>query len=124
MKDTILDTVLENMKYTFVRGMLVKPLEDVYVEKEIIKPVNTGKKDENGFEITDTETVTEKVLTTFKTGIVLAIPAGYEWPDKENHPEVGDTVAFARKAATDFDLFKDSKIINPYDIVAFIKSNE
>lgn len=116
----ILNTVLDGLLFTPTKDMLVKPLEDEYVEKEIIKPVDTGKKDEHGYEISDTETVKEKVLTTFKKGIVLSLPKGYQWPDENNHPEVGDVVAYPRKAAIDFDLFKDSQLVNPYNVVAYV----
>lgn len=119
----ILQTVLDKLTYIPTKDMIVKPLEDEYVEKEIIKPVYTGKKDENGYEITDSETTTEKVLTTFRKGIVLKLPTGYQWQDENNHPEVGDVVAYPRKQATDFDLFKDSQLVNPYNVVAFIKSD-
>lgn len=117
----LLDSVVDKIEYSFTRDILVKPLADEYVEKEIIKPVMTGVKDEDGTEINDTETTKEKVLTTFAKGIVLAIPSGYEWTDKNNHPEVGDIIAYSRKHSVDFDLFKDSKLVNPYNVVAFIK---
>lgn len=117
----LLDTVLSKLEFQFCKDMLVKPLEDEYVEKEITKPVNTGEVDENGYQITDSETVVEKVPTIFKRGIVLAIPSGYQWQDAENHPEVGDIVAYPRKSAIDFDLFKDSQLINPYNVIGFIK---
>ena len=58
----ILKTVIDGLVYIPTKDMIVKPLEDEYVEKEIIKPVETGKKDENGYDINDTETVKEKVL--------------------------------------------------------------
>lgn len=117
----LLDTVLSKLEFQFCKDMLVKPLEDEYVEKEITKPVNTGEVDENGYQITDSETVVEKVPTIFKRGIVLAIPSGYQWQDAENHPEVGDIVAYPRKSAIDFDLFKDSQLINPYNVIGFAK---
>lgn len=117
----LLDTVLSKLEFQFCKDMLVKPLEDEYVEKEITKPVNTGEVDENGYQITDSETVVEKVPAIFKRGIVLAIPSGYQWQDAENHPEVGDIVAYPRKSAIDFDLFKDSQLINPYNVIGFIK---
>ena len=122
--DKVLETVLSKLEYIPTKEIIVKPLEDVYVEKEIIKPVDTGKKDSNGYDISDTETVKEKVLATFKKGIVLSIPSGYEWQDKNNHPEVGDTIVYARKHAIDFDLFKDTQLINPYNVVAYIKGNK
>jgi len=119
----LLNSVIEGLDFLPTKEMIVKPLEDEYVEKEIIKPVTTGEKDENGYEINDSETITEKVLTTFRKGIVLRLPNGYQWPDNDNHPEVGDVVAYSRKHAIDFDLFKDSQLINPYNVVAYIKGN-
>lgn len=120
----ILKTVIDGLVYIPTKDMIVKPLEDEYVEKEIIKPVETGKKDENGYDINDTETVKEKVLTTFRKGIVLRLPSGYQWQDENNHPEVGDVVAYSRKASINFDLFKDSQLVNPYNVVAFVKGEK
>lgn len=125
MKDysKILDTVVKGIDFIPTKELIVKPLKDEYVKKEITKPINTGKKDEHGYEINDSETVKEKVLTTFKKGIVLKVPSGYQWPDNDNHPEVGDVVCYARKHAIDFDLFKDSQLVNPYNVVAYIKGD-
>lgn len=120
----LLDTVLSKLEFQFIKDILVKPLPEEYVEKEITKPINTGETDENGYQITDSETVKEKVPTVFKKGIVLAIPANYEWQNPENHPEVGDIIAYSRKSTIDFDLFKDSQLVNPYNVVAFIKRNQ
>ena len=117
----LLNTVLSKLEFQFIKDILVKPLPEEYIEKEITKPINTGETDENGYQITDSETVTEKVPTTFKKGIVLAIPANYQWRDPTNHPEVGDIIAYSRKSTIDFDLFKDSQLVNPYNVVAFIK---
>lgn len=122
MEDKILETVLDNLEYSFCKDMLVKPLADEYVEKEIVKPVITGK-DKDNMDLNDTEVSKEKVLTTFRKGIVLATPPGYQWLDADNHPEVGDIVAYPRKTAIDFDLYKTSQLINPYNVVAFIKKN-
>ena len=117
----LLNTVLSKLEFQFIKDILVKPLPEEYIEKEITKPINTGETDENGYQITDSETVTEKVPTTFKKGIVLAIQANYQWTDPNNHPEVGDIIAYSRKSTIDFDLFKDSQLVNPYNVVAFIK---
>lgn len=117
----LLDTVLSKLEFQFIKDILVKPLPEEYVEKEITKPINTGETDENGYQITDSETITEKVPTTFKKGIVLSIPSNYQWIDPDNHPEVGDIIAYSRKSTIDFDLFKDSQLVNPYNVVAFIK---
>lgn len=120
----LLDQVLEKVEYSFTRDILVKPLPEEYIEKEISEPVPTGKKDVDGIDKYDTKTEVKKVPTTFRKGIVLAIPSNYEWQDKENHPEVGDIVAYPSKAAAHFDLFKDSQLVNPYNVVAFISKNK
>lgn len=119
----IIDDIQKVLKFEFTRDILIKPLPVEYVEKEITEPVATGKKDKDGVDKYDTKTEVKKVPTTFRKGIVLAIPSGYEWQDKNNHPEVGDTIAFPAKAAAYFDLFKDSQLVNPYNVVAFIKKS-
>ena len=82
-KDNILlDQVLEKVEYSFTRDILVKPLPEEYIEKEISEPVPTGKKDVDGIDKYDTKTEVKKVPTTFRKGIVLAIPSNYEWQDK------------------------------------------
>lgn len=121
-KDNILlKGVVDKIEYTFTRDILVKPLPEEYIEKEISEPVPTGKKDKDGIDQYETKTEVKKVPTFFKKGIVLAVPAGYEWQDKDNHPEVGDLVAYPSKGTVAFDLFKDSQLVNPYNVVAFIK---
>lgn len=118
---TILDTVLDNLDYQMTKNMLVKPLPEVIVEKEISTPTPTGEIDEDGVAKYDTVTSIEKVPAMFRKGIVLALPGGYQWPDESNHPEVGDTVVYSNKAATYFDLYKDSQLVNPYNVEAFIR---
>lgn len=120
----LLNSVTPNLGFIPTRDMIVKPMEDEYVEKVITKPVDTGKKDENGYIISESKEEKESVLTTFRKGIVLRLPVGYQWPDPNSHPEVGDIVAYPRRQSTDFDLFKDSQLVNPYNVVAFIPAVE
>lgn len=121
-KDKILlNQVIDKVEYTFTRDILVKPLPEEFIEKEVSEPVATGKKDKDGIDQYETKTEVKKVPTNFKKGIVLAIPTGYEWQDKDNHPEVGDLVAYPGKVTASFDLFKDSQLVNPYNVVAFIR---
>lgn len=56
----LLNTVLSKLEFQFIKDILVKPLPEEYIEKEITKPINTGETDENGYQITDSETVTRK----------------------------------------------------------------
>ena len=52
----------------------------------------------------------------FAKGIVLAIPTSIECS-----VSVGEVIVYPKKFAKGFDLFKDSQLIKPYDIVAKVK---
>lgn len=119
----ILDTVLDKLDYQFVRDMLVKPLADLKVTKEVTEMVPKEGTEQNAYPTLEPKTEVKEVEAFFKTGVVLALPSNYTWPDPENHPEVGDIVAYSRKGLIDFDLFKDSQVVNPYNVVAFIRKS-
>jgi len=119
----ILDTVLDKLEYQFFRDMLVKPLADVKVTKEVTELVPKEGTEDQAYPTMEHKTEIKEVDATFKTGVVLALPSNYIWPDPDNHPEVGDIVAYSRKGLIDFDLFKDSQVVNPYNVVAFIKKS-
>ena len=97
MEDKVLETVVNGIKYTMLKDVLVKPLEPVMVTKEITEQIPTGEVDEDGFNKYDTQTETKEVESEYK---------------------VGDTIVYNKKFAKDFDLFKDSQLVKPYDIIA------
>lgn len=111
-----LETVTGNLPFTFEKDILVKPLEIEKIEKEITRQVPTGEKDEDGFEKYETETTTEEVTSDFRKGVILALPSTYE-----GHLKIGDTVVYVDKFAKYFDLFKDSQLVKPYDVIAVMK---
>ena len=113
MEDKVLETVLKGIEYTFLKDVLVKPLPPVMVTKEVVEQIPTGETDEDGYNKYDTKTETKEVEANFVTGVVLAIPPGIETEYK-----IGDTVVYNKKFAIDFDLFKDSKLVKLYDIIA------
>lgn len=113
MEDKVLETVVNEVEFNFLKDVLVKPLPAVMVEKEVTEQVPTGEKDEHGFELYDTKTEVKPVESNWATGIVLALPA----IDTLNIA-VGDTIVYNKKFAIDFDLFKDSQLVKPYDIIA------
>jgi hypothetical protein len=114
--------------------MFVKPLKPKTTVKEITEPVNTGKKDEKGFVITDTKVTKKEVPCEFQEGIILSMPVEYGWlapdgtPMKDEYiPKVGDHVIFNIKSVKTFDCFGSSLnmaeqpvLLNPYNIVATI----
>ena len=115
-EDKVLETVVNGIKYTFFKDVLVKPLAIKMISKEVVTQVPTKEVDEDGFNKYDTVTEVKEVESSYGTGIVLSIPNGLETPFT-----VGDTVVYNRRHAVDFDLFKDSQLIKPYDIIAIVK---
>ena len=116
MGNTPLDTVINSLEYIPVKDILVKPLDPIKVTKEIVEQVPTGKKDENGFEEYETKTEVKEVTSDFSKGIIIAIPV-----DITTDLTVGNVIVYPTKFAKDFDLFKDSQLVKPYDIVAVVK---
>lgn len=116
MGNSPLDTVINSLEYIPVKDILVKPLDPIKVTKEIVEQVPTGKKDENGFEEYETKTEVKEVTSDFSKGIIIAIPV-----DITTDLKVGDVIVYPTKFAKDFDLFKDSQLVKPYDIVAVVK---
>ena len=116
MGNTPLDTVINSLEYIPVKDILVKPLDPIKVTKEMVEQVPTGKKDENGFEEYETKTEVKEVPSDFSKGIIIAIPV-----DITTDLKVGDIIVYPTKFAKDFDLFKDSQLVKPYDIVAVVK---
>lgn len=131
------ETIDNKLEYTFIDKFLVKELEPTMIEVKVKKPIPSEKqegKDENSIEAVDfdkTEEVTETVAAKYKKGVVLKVPTKYI--DTYNTAvetakihtmatqmiNVGDTIVY--KWSEDFDLFKDSKIVSVYDIVAICK---
>ena len=115
-EDKVLATVVNGIKYTFFKDVMVKPLAIKMISKEVVTQVPTKEVDEDGFNKYDTVTEVKEVESSYGTGIILSIPGGLEMPFT-----VGDTVVYNRRHAVDFDLFKDSQLIKPYDIIAIVK---
>lgn len=114
MEDKVLETVVNGMEFEPLKDVLVKPLAPIIIKKEVSEMVGTGEKDVDGYEKFDTKTEVKEVESEWRTGIVLWIPEGLGVTDFE----VGDTIAYNKKFAKDFDLFKDSQLVKPYDAIA------
>lgn len=121
--ETLANIVSEGIKYDFTRFILVKPLEVQLVMKPLTAPQPTGELDENGEEILEMVKTEVETESTFRRGAVLSIPANI----KENKLngnidlKVGDIIIFPNKRSMDFDLFKDSVLVEPFDVVAIAK---
>ena len=115
--DKVLETVIEGIEYNFEKDILVKPLTPVMITKEYEEQIPTGEIDEEGFNKYTVEKHTKTVESDFAKGVVLAIPTA-----TDTTVAVGDTIVYPKKFAKDFDLFKDSQLVKPYDVVAKVKA--
>ena len=115
--DKVLETVIEGIDFTFEKDILVKPLEPVMITKEYEEQIPTGETDEEGFNKYEVKKHSKEIESDFARGIVLAVPT-----QVESSIKLGDTVVYPKKFAKDFDLFKDSQLVKPYDIVAKVKA--
>ena len=128
----VAQTVSDKLEYEFRNMFLVKPLDPIKVKKEFDTPVpitDVPEKDKDGVEAVDFEEVKteiKEVDSDFRTGIVLKIHHDYSLrvdDDKfqEMDIKVGDTIVYKAVAGKNFDLFKDSQLVNQYDIIAVKK---
>lgn len=117
MEDKILETVLSKLNYVVLKDVLVKPLEPIMVTKEVTEQVPTGEVDEDGYNKYETQTETKEVESEWAHGVVLSIPASLT----DSEFKAGDTVVYNKKFAKDFDLFKNSQLVKPYDVIAIVK---
>lgn len=117
-RDEVLETVRAGLTYIPLKDLLIKPLDPIKVSKEITEQIPTGEKDEDGFEKYDTKTEVKEVESEWAVGIIVDMPATME-DQFDLHP--GYKVIYNKKMAKDFDLFKDSQLVKPYDVVAICK---
>lgn len=116
MEDKVLETVVNSVKFTFEKDFLVKPLEPTMIKRKYTEQVPNGKKDEEGNNLYDTKEVVKEEESDFEKGIVISIPTVYD-----GSITCGNIVVYPKKFAKEFDLFKDSKLVKSYDIIAIEK---
>lgn len=130
LEDTkkLAQSIEKGIHYEFAKEFLVKPLPKKKIKKTFVMPVeskNQKGKDSNGVDAIDYETTeeTKEVDSTYMESVVLKLPKQYvsQMADdmgKYNLKiEVGDVIISSNDGRY-FDLFKDSKLISMYDVVA------
>lgn len=118
-EETILNFVTAGLQYEMVKDVLVKPLEVIKVKKLVNTPVETEEVDEDGNKLMDMEVKEVEVDSAFRSGIILSLPTGANYDETL---KVGMKIVYPFKYSIDFDLFKDSVLVKPYDIIAKVKS--
>lgn len=120
--ESIATYLSENIPYDMCKDVLVKPLEPIMIKREFSIPVVKDKVKEDGENISEYDEVTKEIRdveSNFARGIILKTIKkidGLEWPFN-----VGDTVVYNKKFSIEFDLFKNSVLVKPYDIIAIEK---
>jgi len=121
-----LATVIEaKLGYSFAKQILVKPLPVEKVFKTLTVPTATEEmeEDEEGnkipvMEMKETQVETESML---RKGVVISIPESLKANDNKFAGmtiNLGDTIVFPNKRSMDFDLFKDSALVDAFDVIA------
>lgn len=121
MNDTIeiVESLQEGIGYDMIKDVLIKPLAPVMLKREFDVPVVKEQTKEDGEEINEFEETKKEIReveSNFATGIILKMPAtqgGLDWAFK-----LGDTVVYNKRMSIEFDLFKDTVLVKPYDILA------
>ena len=121
------ESVSLKIEYNFLDNFLVKQLDPIKVKKEFSKPVSNNKPnvDENGIKAIDYDKIETEVKETdsdFRKGVIIKIPMSYERMETKPYDfKIGDVILFKDSRAGYFDLLKDSRLLNYYDIVAIAK---
>ena len=121
------ESVSLKIEYNFLDNFLVKQLDPIKVKKEFSKPVSNNKPnvDENGIKAVDYDKIETEVKETdsdFRKGVIIKIPMSYERMETKPYDfKIGDVILFKDSRAGYFDLLKDSRLLNYYDIVAMAK---
>lgn len=126
MKDDhkIAEDLNKKVTYTFMRQFLVKPLPLKKVKKEFSTPVTKDVTKKDGVEAADYDDVkveTKEVDSDWREGVVIKVPVEYQkLMDNKTVESIipGDTIIYRDRCAQYFDLYKDSQLVSPYDIIA------
>lgn len=126
MKDDhkIAEDLNKKVTYTFIRQFLVKPLPLKKVKKEFSTPVTKDVTKKDGVEAADYDNVkveTKEVDSDWREGVVIKVPTEYQKMIESKTVESiipGDTIVYRDRCAQYFDLYKDSQLVAPYDIIA------
>lgn len=115
--EVLLNMVTDRLNYRMVKDILVKPLDPIKIKRITNVPVKTDELDEEGQPVMTMEQKEIEIESNFREGIILALPTNAAY---DTNLTIGTKIAYPHKYAIDFDLFKDSVLVKPYDIVAIV----
>jgi len=120
---TLANIVAEKVGYEFARHILIKPLDVQKVYKTLTVPEDSGEKSEDGepiMQMTIKEIETESIL---RTGVVISTPSTMKANENKIaglEIKTGDVIVFPKTRMMDFDLFKDTALVEPFDVIGIV----
>lgn len=122
---TLAQSINNRLEYEFAKTILVKQLPAKKVLKKLTKPEATGEKDENGDDIMEMVTKEVEVDALYREGIVISLPLSINVNTNGIIPgmdlKIGDRIFYNSRNAIEFDMFKDSVMIEPYNVAGRMK---
>lgn len=118
----IAESLQDGIKFEMVKDVLIKPLPPVMLKREFEVPVVKDTTTEDGEQINEFEETKKEIRdveSNFATGVILKMPIGNSGLDYSF--KIGDTVAYNKRMSVEFDLFKDTILVKPYDVIAIVK---
>jgi hypothetical protein len=117
---TLANVVADKIGYDFSKHIIIKPLEIEKVYKTLTVPEDSGEKDEEGEPIMQMTIKQIETESLHRTGVVIGLPSTAKSVDNTwfgMQINLGDVILFPKNRMTDFDLFKDSALVEPFDIL-------
>jgi len=112
----LLDSIENKIFFQPIDGrVLIKPLKPVLIKKEIKEQDHEANKDKDlSKEEGEVKVITKKVPANVQKGVVLKVGLSDGTP---MYYQPGDVVVYGSYAARPFELFKDSILLQRYEIL-------
>ena len=112
----LLDSIKDKIFFQPIDGrVLIKPLKIVLVKKEVKEQDHEANKDKDLLKVEgEVKMVTKKIEANMQKGIVLKVDLSDDTPTRY---QPGDVVVYSNYAGRAFELFKDSILLQKYEIL-------
>ena len=120
--EALANTVADGLNMSFTKMILVKPLEPIKITKTLTVPEDSGEKDEEGNPIMQMTIKDVENESNFRKGVIISLPYSIKATNglvSGIEAKAGDIIVYNHKRSIDFDLYKDSVLVDPFDVIAF-----
>ena len=124
MSDEVLASAIDTkVGMKFLKSILVKPLDPITVTKTLTVPEDSGEKDENGDPIMQMTIKNVDSESQFRKGVVISVPISIIDRNADSISTelvAGKTIVYNHRRSIDFDLYKDSVLVDPFDVISVV----